>query len=81
MSRLVDADKLYEKAKEFPRGICVAIQMLLSTTECDYDIDKVIEKLEEESYEHYDTPSYSEGQCRQLDLSDAIDIVMSGGTL
>lgn len=42
-----------------------------------YDKDKVIEQLNEASYESYDSLEFADQ--RQLDLSEAIEIVERGG--
>lgn len=40
--RLIKAEKLYEKSKKFDKDFRIKLQMILSTTDCDYDTDKVI---------------------------------------
>ena len=78
MSRLIDVDKLLEELREYhPLSISYGI---LSDIECfptAYDIDNVIEQLEEVSFVDVDEEYADDGQ-RMLFLHDAIEIVKGG---
>ena len=80
MGRLIDADKLLEELREYhPLSISYGI---LSDIECfptAYDVDKVVEQLENVSFVDVDEEYAGDGQ-RMLFLHDAIEIVKRGGT-
>lgn len=78
MSRLIDADKLLEELKEYhPLSISSGILSDIEYFPTAYDIDKVIEQLEEVSFVDIDKEYADDGQ-RMLFLHDAIEIVKGG---
>ena len=74
--RLVDAEIIEKQfdPNTWQGEVMIAITKELPTA---YDTEKVIKELEKSSYEHFDTPSYTD--ARQLDLDNAIEIVSGGG--
>ena len=80
MSRLIDADKLLEELREYhPLSISHGILSDIEYFPSAYDIDNVIEQLEEVSFVDVDEEYADDGQ-RMLFLHDAIEIVKRGGT-
>ena len=79
MSRLIDADKLLEELKEYhPLSLSYGILSDIEYFPTAYDIDKVIEQLENVSFVDIDEEYADDGQ-RMLFLHDAIEIVKRGG--
>ena len=80
MSRLIDADKLLEELREYhPLSLSHGILSDIEYFPTAYDIDKVIEQLENVSFVDIDEEYADDGQ-RMLFLHDAIEIVKRGGT-
>lgn len=78
MGRLIDADKLLEELREYhPLSISSGILSDIEYFPTAYDIDKVIEQLEEVSFVDIDKEYADDGQ-RMLFLHDAIEIVKGG---
>ena len=78
MSRLIDADKLLEEFREcHPLSISYGILSDIEYFPTAYDIDKVIEQLENVSFVDVDEEYADDGQ-RMLFLHDAIEIVKGG---
>ena len=78
MSRLIDADKLLEELREcHPLSISYGILSDIEYFPTAYDIDKVIEQLENVSFVDVDEEYADDGQ-RMLFLHDAIEIVKGG---
>ena len=79
MSRLIDADKLLEELREYhPLSISSGILSDIEYFPTAYDIENVIEQLEEVSFVDVDEKYADDGQ-RMLFLHDAIEIVKKGG--
>ena len=79
MSRLIDADKLLEELREYhPLSISYGILSDIEYFPTAYDIDNVIEQLENVSFVDIDEEYADDGQ-RMLFLHDAIEIVKRGG--
>ncbi len=69
--RLIDADELKRSISQnnkIPR----IFQQVINAQPTVYDIDKIVEELEEVAYVHEDVNSF-------IDLEDAIEIVKQGG--
>lgn len=80
MSRLIDADKLLEELREYhPLSISYGILSDIEYFPTAYDVDKVVEQLENVSFVDVDEEYAGDGQ-RMLFLHDAIEIVKRGGT-
>lgn len=80
MGRLIDADKLLEELREcHPLSISYGILSDIEYSPTAYDIDNVIEQLENVSFVDVDEEYADDGQ-RMLFLHDAIEIVKRGGT-
>ena len=80
MSRLIDADKLLEELRQYhPLSLSYGILSDIEYFPTAYDIDNVIEQLEEVSFVDVDEEYADDGQ-RMLFLHDAIEIVKKGGT-
>ena len=80
MSRLIDADKLLEELREYhPLSISYGILSDIEYFPTAYDVDNVIEQLENVSFVDIDEEYADDGQ-RMLFLHDAIEIVKRGGT-
>ena len=78
--RLVDIDKLLEELREYhPLSLSSGILSDIEYFPTAYDIDKVVEQLEEVSFVDVDEEYADDGQ-RMLFLHDAIKIVKKGGT-
>ena len=79
MSRLIDADKLLEELREYhPLSISYGILSDIEYFPTAYDVDKVLEQLENVSFVDIDEEYADDGQ-RMLFLHDAIEIVKRGG--
>ena len=79
MSRLIDADKLLDELREYhPLSISYGILSDIEYFPTAYDIDNVIEQLENVSFVDVDEEYADDGQ-RMLFLHDAIEIVKRGG--
>ena len=79
MSRLIDADKLLEELREcHPPSLSYGILRDIEYFPTAYDIDNVIEQLENVSFVDVDEEYADDGQ-RMLFLHDAIEIVKRGG--
>ena len=79
MSRLIDADKLLEELREYhPLSLSQGILSDIEYFPTAYDIDNVIEQLEEVSFVDVDEEYADDGQ-RMLFLHDVIEIVKRGG--
>ena len=79
MSRLIDADKLLEELRQYhPLSLSYGILSDIEYFPTAYDIDKVIEQLENVSFVDIDEEYADDGQ-RMLFLHDAIEIVKRGG--
>ena len=77
--RLIDADKLLEELREcHPLSISYGILSDIEYFPTAYDIDNVIEQLENVSFVDVDEEYADDGQ-RMLFLHDAIEIVKRGG--
>lgn len=80
MSRLIDVDKLLEELRQYhPLSLSYGILSDIEYFPTAYDIDNVIEQLEEVSFVDVDEEYADDGQ-RMLFLHDAIEIVKKGGT-
>ena len=79
MGRLIDADKLLEELREcHPLSISYGILSDIEYFPTAYDVDNVIEQLENVSFVDIDEEYADDGQ-RMLFLHDAIEIVKRGG--
>ena len=79
MSRLIDVDKLLDELREYhPLSLSYGILSDIEYFPTAYDIDKVIEQLENVSFVDVDEEYADDGQ-RMLFLHDAIEIVKRGG--
>ena len=78
MSRLIDADKLLEELRQYhPLSLSYGILSDIEYFPTAYDIDNVIEQLENVSFVDVDEEYADDGQ-RMLFLHDAIEIVKGG---
>ena len=78
MSRLIDADKLLEELREYhPLSISYGILSDIEYFPTAYDIDKVVEQLEELKETAYE--SYGLGNGAYVAVCNAIEIVKRGG--
>ena len=78
MSRLIDVDKLLEELREYhPLSISYGILSDIEYFPTAYDVDKVVEQLENVSFVDVDEEYAGDGQ-RMLFLHDAIEIVKGG---
>ena len=78
MGRLIDADKLLEELREYhPLSLSQGILSDIEYFPTAYDIDNVIEQLEEVSFVDVDEEYADDGQ-RMLFLHDATEIVKGG---
>ena len=76
--RLIDADKLLEELKQYhPLSLSYGILSDIEYFPTAYDIDNVIEQLENVSFVDVDEEYADDGQ-RMLFLHDAIEIVKGG---
>ena len=81
MGRLIDADKLKDERRTLPMMSNwgeMLISLLIDEQPTAYDIDRVIEQLENVSFVDIDEEYADDGQ-RMLFLHDAIEIVKKGG--
>ena len=81
MGRLIDADKLKDERRTLPMMSNwgeMLISLLIDEQPTAYDIDRVIEQLENVSFVDVDEEYAGDGQ-RMLFLHDAIEIVKKGG--
>ena len=81
MGRLIDADKLKDERRTLPMMSNwgeMLISLLIDEQPTAYDIDRVIEQLENVSFVDVDEEYADDGQ-RMLFLHDAIEIVNKGG--
>ena len=81
MSRLIDADKLKDERRTLPMMSNwgeILISLLIDDQPTAYDIEYVIEQLENVSFVDIDEEYADDGQ-RMLFLHDAIEIVKKGG--
>ena len=81
MGRLIDADKLKDERRTLPMMSNwgeMLISLLIDEQPTAYDIDRVIEQLENVSFVDVDEEYADDGQ-RMLFLHDAIEIVKKGG--
>ena len=80
MGRLIDADKLKDERRTLPMMNNwgeMLISLLIDEQPTAYDIDRVIEQLENVSFVDIDEEYADDGQ-RMLFLHDAIEIVKGG---
>ena len=85
MSRLIDADKLIERIEEITSTdmMKVLVEDWINSEPTAYDLDKVVEQLEE-SYFITESTFDDDGWCNDdseevLNLNEAIEIVKRGG--
>lgn len=64
-----------EKQEDYG-GFASAVPNAIKSIPTAYDVDKVVEQLEENAYEHY---SREYGMCTAVDLESTIEIVQKGG--
>ena len=77
MSRLIDADKLLEELREYhPLSLSYGILSDIEYFPTAYDIDKVIEQLEELKKTAYE--SYGLASGAYVAMCNAIEIVKGG---
>ena len=84
MSRLIDADKLLEELREYhPLSISYGILSDIEYFPTAYDVDKVIEQLENEAANNTEffTDDYRDDYYRgaYAAYNEAIEIVKKGG--
>lgn len=82
MSRLIDADKLLEEAKELHVDDYMLIQAMASRQPTAYDVEKVVAELEEWTFEADVTMPFDKTIMKNQKLiasGNAIDIVRKGG--
>ena len=80
MGRLIDADRLKDERRTLPMMSNwgeILISLLIDEQPTAYDIDKVVEQLEEVSFVDVDEEYADDGQ-RMLFLHDATEIVKGG---
>lgn len=70
--RLIDADKLYLPPEDMRSRMAVAYAPTA------YDVDKVVEEIQEVAYCDYDEEYHDNGYC-MVDMDTAIKIVKRGG--
>ena len=81
MGRLIDADRLKDERRTLPMMSNwgeILISLLIDDQPTAYDIEYVIEQLENVSFVDIDEEYADDGQ-RMLFLHDAIEIVKKGG--
>ena len=79
MSRLIDADKLLEELREYhPLSLSHGILSDIEYFPTAYDVDKVVEQLEELKETVYE--SYGLGSGAYVAVCNSIGIVKRGGT-
>ena len=84
MSRLIDADKIdfnevFVGASEFAQDTRNAAQMLIDNQPTAFDVDKVVEQLEEERENVGFVKATTEASAYIRGINDAIKIVKGGG--
>ena len=87
--RLIDTDELLELYEGFEdMGLKVPVEVVVQSIKdmpTAYDIDKVVEQLEEASHwtePHYDEDGYScDDEYEVITLNTAIEIVKKGGNV
>ena len=83
MSRLIDADKVLEELKEYhPLSISYGILSDIEYFPTAYDVDKVLDELEERFYTYCGLFEYEEDLSKDGKFDahkDAIEIVKRGG--
>ena len=78
MSRLIDADKLLEELREYhPLSLSHGILSDIEYFPTAYDVDKVVEQLEELKETAYE--SYGLGNGAYVAVCNAIETVKRGG--
>lgn len=78
MSRLIDADKLLEELREYhPLSLSYGILSDIEYFPTAYDIDKIIEQLEELKETAYESYGLTSGAY--VAMCNAIEIVKKGG--
>lgn len=79
--RLIDADELKNilTVAEYPCVLQTALVGIVDTQQTAYDVDKVLEQLEEASYERFGNDGM--GGEFVINLDDAIEIVKAGGKI
>ncbi len=79
--RLIDADELKNilTVAEYPCVLQTALVGIVDTQQTAYDVDKVLEQLEEASYERFGNDGM--GGELVVNLDDAIEIVKAGGKI
>ena len=78
MSRLIDADKLLEELREYhPLSISYGILSDIEYFPTAYDVDKVVEQLEELKETAYEC--YGRASGAYVAVCNAIEIVKRGG--
>ena len=79
MSRLIDADKLLEELRQYhPLSLSYGILSDIEDFPTAYDIDKVLEQLEELKKTAYECYGLASGAY--VAMCNAIEIVKRGGT-
>ena len=78
MSRLIDADKLLEELREYhPLSISYGILSDIEYFPTAYDVDKVVEQLEELKETAYEC--YGRASGAYVAMCNSIEIVKRGG--
>ena len=78
MSRLIDADKLLEELREYhPLSLSYGILSDIEYFPTAYDVDKVVEQLEELKETAYEC--YGRASGAYVAVCNAIEIVKRGG--
>ena len=78
MSRLIDADKLLEELKQYhPLSISYGILSDIEYFPTAYDVDKVVEQLEELKETAYEC--YGRASGAYVAMCNSIEIVKRGG--
>ena len=78
MSRLIDADKLLEELKQYhPLSLSYGILSDIEYFPTAYDVDKVVEQLEELKETAYEC--YGRASGAYVAMCNAIEIVKRGG--
>lgn len=82
--RLIDADKIdfgkvFIGASDFAKDTREAAQKLIDEQPTAYDVDKVLEQLEEERNPMYRADGSLMSERRLIEIDKAVEIVKSGG--
>ncbi|MFS0843288.1 MAG: hypothetical protein ACLVBT_09830 [Roseburia hominis] len=77
MGRLIDADNLQFNGRNYNKSQMKAILDFIDSQPTAYDPDKVVEQLEEVSYERLENNGM--GGELVVNLDDAVEIVKGGG--